>query len=211
MIFVQLFFKIIVFSPALFIMPKPVADATTGGAAPQDAGWSDRKLQAPMAAYYIQRAGGGPRLAGLQEKKWPLMNRNIGAFILDHGWENHLPTILRHWYNKNDGPCQNRRFVLCSFAANRTLQGTRGFESCRNDFEETRYLKFEALNFSQLRASQGLITLAFGAKYLFCLVLLVDPTGIEPVSEKRSARVSPGAVCLQHFLCGRPANRPRHW
>ena len=172
MIFVQLFFKIIIFSPALFIMPKPVADATTDGAAPQDAGWSDRKLQASVAACHIQRAGGGPRLAGFQEKKWPLMNRNIGAFILDHGWENHLPTILRHCYNKNDGPCQDRRFVLCSFAANRTLQGTRGFESCRNDFVGARYLKFEALNFSQLRASQGLKTLGVSPKNLFCLVLL---------------------------------------
>ena len=43
------------------------------------------------------------------------------------------------------------------------------------------------------------------------LFFVVDPTGIEPVSEKRSARVSPGAVCLQHSRSGRPANRPPHW
>lgn len=100
MIFVQLFFKIIVLSPTLFIMPKPVADDTAGRAAPRDTGWRDRKLQAPMAAYYIQRAGGGPRLAGFQEKKRPLLNRNIGVFILNSSWENYLLTIIRHWYNK---------------------------------------------------------------------------------------------------------------
>ena len=43
------------------------------------------------------------------------------------------------------------------------------------------------------------------------LFFVVDPTGIEPVSEKRSARVSPGAVCLQHSRRARPANRPTLW
>ena len=93
-------FQIIILSPALFIMPKPVADATTGGATPRDAGWSGRILHAPMAACYIQRAGGRPRLAGFQEKKWPLLNRNIGVFILNRSRENYLLTIIRHWYNK---------------------------------------------------------------------------------------------------------------
>ena len=34
--------------------------------------------------------------------------------------------------------------------------------------------------------------------------LRVDLTGVEPVSEKKSVRVSPGAVCLLNFpWCGR--------
>ena len=40
---------------------------------------------------------------------------------------------------------------------------------------------------------------------------LVEMTGIEPVSEKKSMRVSPGAVCLQHSLRIRPTNRPVRW
>ena len=40
---------------------------------------------------------------------------------------------------------------------------------------------------------------------------LVEMRGIEPLSEKKSARVSPGAVRLQHSLCARPANKPTHW
>lgn len=38
----------------------------------------------------------------------------------------------------------------------------------------------------------------------FRYVLVVELTGVEPVSEKKSVRVSPGAVCLLDFpWCGR--------
>ena len=33
----------------------------------------------------------------------------------------------------------------------------------------------------------------------FRYVLVVELTGVEPVSEKKSVRVSPGAVCLLNF------------
>lgn len=38
--------------------------------------------------------------------------------------------------------------------------------------------------------------------------LMVEMTGVEPVSEKRATLVSPGAVCQQDSPEGRPANRP---
>ena len=65
-------------------------------------------------------------------------------------WVNYPLTIIRYkaLVQQNDSPCQDCRFVLCSFAANRTLQGARGFDSCWCDFVGARYLKFEALNFS---------------------------------------------------------------
>ncbi len=37
---------------------------------------------------------------------------------------------------------------------------------------------------------------------------MVEMTGIEPVSEKRSTLVSPGAVHLQDSPIGRPVNGP---
>lgn len=40
------------------------------------------------------------------------------------------------------------------------------------------------------------------------LSILVEMTGIEPVSEKRSTLVSPGAVHLQDSPIGRPVNGP---
>ena len=43
------------------------------------------------------------------------------------------------------------------------------------------------------------------------LRVMVELTGIEPVSEKKSTRVSPGAVCLQNSRRARPANRPALW
>lgn len=44
-----------------------------------------------------------------------------------------------------------------------------------------------------------------------CNVHLVEMTGIEPVSEKRSAIVSPGAAHLQNSLDGRRMNTPPLW
>ena len=40
------------------------------------------------------------------------------------------------------------------------------------------------------------------------LRVLVEMTGIEPVSEKRATLVSPGAVHLQDSPIGGPVNRP---
>ena len=89
-----------------------------------------------------------------------------------------------HWYNESDSTEDDERTASAFRIGHRA--GTAVLPPCLTPQQLT-----EHQSKNTRRGTAG----AF---------ILVELTGVEPVSEKKSVRVSPGAVCLLNFpWCGR--------